>query len=85
MEVGSELTIIIEYSSESLCASRNMIYRNMKLKYIVVYENNSDKLDIGHCQKRSRSRCDFEIFLHFPQYKLSGPITQLWYMLVHLN
>ena len=24
---------------------------------------------------------DFEIFLHLPQYKLSGPISQLWHML----
>ena len=27
---------------------------------------------------KSRSRCDFEIFLHLPQYKLSGRITQLF-------
>ena len=30
---------------------------------------------------RSRSRHDFEIFLHLPQYKLSSPISQLWHML----
>ena len=29
--------------------SRNQS-RNMKFKYIVVYENNLDKFDIGHCQ-----------------------------------
>ena len=28
----------------------------------------------------SRSRRDFEIFLHLPQYKLSSPISQLWHM-----
>ena len=53
----------IEYSSESLCASvcvfpcvflrdnskRNRS-RNMKFKYIVACENNSDKFDIGHCR-----------------------------------
>ena len=26
-------------------------------------------------------QCDFEIFLHLPQYKLSSPISQLWHML----
>ena len=26
--------------------------RNMKFKYIVVNENNSDKFDIGHCQTK---------------------------------
>ena len=26
--------------------------RNMKLEYIVVYENISDKFDIGHCQTK---------------------------------
>ena len=26
--------------------------RNMKLKYIVVYENISDRFDIGHCQTK---------------------------------
>ena len=29
---------------------------------------------------RSRSQ-DFEIFLHLPQYKLSGHIIQVWYKL----
>ena len=48
-------------------------------KYIIVYENISDKFDNGHSfGSRSRSQMDFEIFLHLPQYKLSGPITQLW-------
>ena len=35
----------------------------------------------GIVRSRSRSRPDFEIFLHLPEYKLSGPISQLWGML----
>ena len=42
----------------------------MKLKYIVVYENNSDKLDIGPCpvyldrarKQRFSSFCTFDIY-----------------------
>ena len=51
------------------------------MKYIVVYENNSDKVDIGHHRTIVKVMVDFEIFLHLPQYKLAGPITQLWYKL----
>ena len=36
-------------------------------------------LILGIVGPRSRSRHDFEIFLHLLQYKLSGPITQLCY------
>ena len=36
---------------------------------------------LGIVQSRSRSRRDFEIFLHIPQYKLSSPISQLWHKL----
>ena len=36
---------------------------------------------MGIVRSRSRSGWDFEIFLHLPQYKLSGPITQLWWKL----
>ena len=36
---------------------------------------------LGIAGPRSRSWRDFEIFLHLPQYELSGPITQLWYKL----
>ena len=32
---------------------------------------------LGIVRSRSRSRRDFEIFLHLPQYKLSRPISQL--------
>ena len=55
----------IEYSSESLCASicvcvfpcfctitKKNRSRNMKFKYVVRYENNSDKFDIGHCRTK---------------------------------
>ena len=36
---------------------------------------------LGIVQPRSRSWRDFEIFLHLPQYKLLGLVTQLWYKL----
>ena len=69
--------------------SKNNGSIHLKLEHIVVYENSSDEFDIGHCpsstlgivRSRSRSRRDFEIFLHLPQYKLSSPISQLWHML----
>ena len=44
----------------------------MKFKYIVVYENNSDKFDIGHYQVKVQT------VSHLPHYKLLGPVTQLW-------
>ena len=50
-------------------------------KYIVVYENNSDRFDIGHCHTKVKATARLKIFLHLLQYKLSGPITQLWYKL----
>ena len=49
----------------------------MKFKYVVAYEKNSDKFDIGHGRTKVKVRHDFEIFLHLPQYELSGPMTQL--------
>ena len=45
----------------------------MKFEYIVVYENISDKFDNGHCQIEGKVTVG-----HLPQYKLAGPITQLW-------
>ena len=36
---------------------------------------------MGIVGQRSRSWCDFEIFLHLQQYKLLGLITQLCYEL----
>ena len=51
----------------------------MKFEYDVVYENISDMFDNGHCQIKIKvTPFDIDIFLHLPQYKLSGRITQLW-------
>ena len=47
----------------------------MKFKYIVVYQNKSDKFNIGHC--RIKVNTGVQIFPNLPQYKLSGPRTQL--------
>ena len=85
-------TATIKYSCPSVCLfvcvsvcvhdnSKNNASIHLKLEHIVVYENSSDEFDIGHCAIKSRSRRDFEIFLHLPQYKLSRPISQLWHML----
>ena len=88
-------TATIEYSCPSsvcpsvcvcvcvcLCTdnSKNNGSINLKLEHVVVYENSSDKFDIGHCPIKVKvtSWRDFEIFLHLPQYKLSRPISQLW-------
>ena len=53
----------------------------MKLEYIVLYENSSDKFDIELCRIKVKVTVDVQMFPHLPQYKLSGPITQLWYKL----
>ena len=58
--------------------SKNNGSIHLKREHIVVYENS---LTLGIVRSRSRSWRDFEIFLHLPQYKLSGPISQLWHML----
>ena len=55
---------------------------HLKLEHIVVYEDSSDDFDIELCRSRSRSRHDFEFFLHLLQYKLSSHISQLWHLLV---
>ena len=60
--------------------SKNKGSIHLKLKHIVVYENTLDNFDIGIVRSRSRSRRDFEIFLHLPPYKLSSPLYQLWHM-----
>ena len=57
-----------------------------KFEYIIVYENISEKFDIGHCRTKVKVTVRlffsiYHIFLHLPQFKLSGPITQLWYKL----
>ena len=55
----------------------------MKLEYIVVYENSSDEfdIDIEHHRIKVKVTVGLQKFPHLPQYKLSGPITQLWYKL----
>ena len=50
----------------------------MKLEYIVVYENSSDKFDIELCRINFKVTVGILIFPHLPQYKLSGPIVQLF-------
>ena len=52
--------------------SKNNGSIHLKLEHITVYENSSDEFDIGLIKV---------IVLHLPQYKLSGPISQLWHML----
>ena len=58
--------------------------RNMKLKYIVVYENISNKFDNGHSRIKVKVTVGLLNFSPLPQYKLSCPITQLWYKLESL-
>ena len=53
----------------------------MKLDYTVVYENSSDRFDIEHHWIKVKVTVGLQKFSHLPQYKLSGPITQLWYKL----
>ena len=53
----------------------------MKLECIVVCEKNSDKFDIEHDRMKVKVTVGLQSFPHLPQYKLSGPITQLWYKL----
>ena len=80
--VGFLQNTTIEYSSESVCVcwcihvcvcvcvcgvclhdnSKRNQSRNLKFENIVVYANISDMFG-----SRSRSRWDFEIFLHLPQ------------------
>ena len=57
----------------------------MKLEYVVVYENSSDELDIEHCQIKVKVPVSVQNFSHLPQYKLSGPITELWYKIGKLK
>ena len=53
----------------------------MKLDYIVVYENSSDKFDIELRRIKVKVTVGVQKFSLLPQYKLSGPIVQLWYKL----
>ena len=63
--------------------SKNNGSIDLKLEHILVhvYDENSSENSSGIVRSRSRSRRDFEIFLHLPQYKLSRPISQLRHML----
>ena len=84
----------IGYSLESLCvcvfvcvcvflhdnSTRNRS-RNTKLEYIVEYQNSSDEFDIELCRIKVKVTVGIQNFPHLPQYKLSGPIVQLWYKL----
>ena len=56
----------------------------MKFEHIVVYENISDKFDIGHCRTKVKVTVRLQIFSPFTAIQLSGPITQLWYKLGNL-
>ena len=49
----------------------------MKLEYIVVYENSLDEFDIEHQRIKVKFTVSLLNFPNLPQYKLSGPITQL--------
>ena len=53
----------------------------MKFEYFVVYENSSDEFDIEHHRIKVKVTVGLQSFPHLPQYKLTGPITQLWYNL----
>ena len=53
----------------------------MKLEYIVAYENSSDKFDIEHHRMKVKVIVGLQNFPCLPQYKLSSPITSLWYKL----
>ena len=65
----------------SLCVDDNSKYNGLihvKLQRVVGYENSLDEFDIGHCPIKVEVTARF--FHHLPQYKLSGPISQLWDM-----
>ena len=55
--------------------------RNMKSEYIVVYEISSDEFDIDLHRIKVKVTVGVQKFSTLPQYKLSGPIVQLWYKL----
>ena len=55
--------------------------RDTKLEYIVLYENSSDEFNIELRQIKVKVTVGVQKFPHLPQYKLSGPVVQLWYKL----
>ena len=44
----------------------------MKFENMVLYENSSDKFDIGYCQIKVKVNVGLS---HMLQYKLTGPIS----------
>ena len=92
-------TATLEYSSPTVCLwvcvsvcplcvhdnSKNNGSIHLKLEYTVVYKIVRMSSTLGIVWSRSRSRSDFEIFAHLPQYKLSRPISQLWHKLGSCN
>ena len=72
-------TATIEYSCQSVCLSvclfacvhnnsKNNGPIHLKLEHIVVYEIVQKSSTLSIVRSRSRSRRDFEIFIHLPQY-----------------
>ena len=57
----------------------------MKFEHIVVYENSSDEIDIDHHRINIKVTVGLQKCSHLPQYKLSGPTTQLWYKIGSLH
>ena len=43
----------------------------MKFDYIVVYDNSSDKFDIGHCWIKMKGTVGLYKCAHIPQHKLN--------------
>ena len=53
----------------------------MKLDYMLVYENSSDRFGIEPFRIKVTVTVVLKNFPHSPQYKLSGVTTQLWHKL----
>ena len=47
-----------------------------------VYENNSDKFDIGHSRTKVKVMARLQNFSPFSAVQLAGPITQLWKLIL---
>ena len=75
-----------EYSIVAFC--KNVLQKrnyyngsiHLKLEHIVRSVARTSST-LGIVRSRSRSRHDFKIFLHLPQYKLSSPISHHWHKL----
>ena len=53
----------------------------MKLKFFQLYENSSDVFVFEYCQIMVKVTVGLQNFHYLPQYKMSGPITQVWHKL----